>query len=103
MSLHRKQGRIGSDGLDTCIELTKENQQKASCLLCRMASEAGEETRTRWKDNIKRDMQELNLTAEDAENREQRTKNREQRTENREQRTENREQWSWWIRATNPD
>ena len=38
--------------------------------------------RTRWKDNIKRDMQELNLTGEDA---------------------EERKQWRGRIRATDPD
>ena len=38
--------------------------------------------RTKWKDNIKKDMQELNLTVEDA---------------------EEREQWRGRIRATSPD
>eukprot|EP00795_Rhopilema_esculentum_P000116 gene116-biopygen6783 len=41
-----------------------------------------ERPRMRWKDNIKRDMQELNLTGEYA---------------------EKRKQWKWRIRATNPD
>ena len=77
----RSERSLGSDGLDTCTERIMENCQDIMSTVANGKRGRGR-PRTRWKDNIIRDMQELNLTVEDA---------------------EEREQWRQRIQATSPD